>query len=324
MDKRFLNVEMHSRRSRRKSRRYSRRSNHRRSIILLSVLLVLLVVGAGFYVMKMMNQKSGKKDQTENHEEVMRNTQEDTTQQDSSTEAEEETTDTVNLSEGENQNEQEMILGNIPSENNIEIDPDKPMVAITFDDGPAGNNTAKILDALKENGGHATFFVVGYNLSDNEDVMKRAVAEGSEIGSHTMSHSVLTSLDDAALDEEIGGMKQKIRDITGQETVVIRPPYGAVDDRVLSHIEDPVILWSLDTNDWETRNVEMTIQSVQQNVFDGAIILMHDIHAETVDAALQIIPWLKEQGYQMVTISELGYYRRGGLRMGVRYGSIEP
>lgn len=205
-----------------------------------------------------------------------------------------------------------------------EIDPTKPMVALTFDDGPSDANTGRLLDALKANGAHATFFVVGYNVDGNEAIIQRAAAEGNEIGNHTLNHSKLTSVDDAGLDSEIGGMRQRIIDLTGQSTVVIRPPYGAVDDRVMAHIIDPVILWSIDTEDWKTRNADATIQNIQQNVYDGAIILMHDIHAESVDAAVQIIPWLKEQGYQMVTMSELGYYRRGGLQTGIRYGALPP
>ncbi|MBQ3666343.1 MAG: polysaccharide deacetylase family protein [Lachnospiraceae bacterium] len=235
----------------------------------------------------------------------------------------EETTETK-PEEATQETETETETEEVTEEQPEEIDPNKPMIALTFDDGPSSETTPRLLEALKEQGAHATFFVVGYNLDGNEDIIRQAAEQGCEIGNHTLSHSKLTSLDDASLDSEIGGMEERIKSITGQEVVTIRPPYGAVDDHVMEHIHSPVILWSIDTEDWKTRDVNSNIQSIQQNVYDGAIILMHDIHPESVEAAIQVLGWLKEQGYQLVTISELGYYRRGGLTTGVRYGSIEP
>lgn len=211
-----------------------------------------------------------------------------------------------------------------PDFQNSAIDPNRPMVALTFDDGPSRENTTRILDALKQYNAHATFFVVGYNLDGNEDILKRVTDEGSEIGSHTASHSKLTSLDAAGMASEVDAMAERIKGITGQGRVIIRPPYGAVDDNVMAALKDPVILWSIDTEDWQTRNVQSTVQNIQSSVYDGAIILMHDLYSETAEAAVQIIDWLNSQGYQMVTISELGYFRRGGLQTGVRYGSLKP
>lgn len=211
-----------------------------------------------------------------------------------------------------------------PNFQNSSIDPTRPMVALTFDDGPKRENTTRILDALKQYNAHATFFMVGYNIDGNEDILKRVTEEGSEVGSHTASHSKLTTLDAAGLALEVDAMAERIKSITGQSRVVIRPPYGAVDDNVMAALKDPVILWSIDTEDWKTRNVQSTIQNVQNSVYDGAIILMHDLYGETADAAIQIIDWLNSQGYQMVTVSELGYFRRGGLQTGVKYGALKP
>lgn len=211
-----------------------------------------------------------------------------------------------------------------PNFQNSTIDPAKPMVALTFDDGPSRENTTRILDALKQYNAHATFFVVGYNIDGNEDILKRVAEEGSEVGSHTASHSKLTTLDEAGMASEVDAMTEKIKGITGQSRVVIRPPWGAVDDNVMAALKDPVILWSIDTEDWKTRNAQSTVQNIQNSVYDGAIILMHDLYGETADAAVQIIDWLNSQGYQMVTVSELGYFRRGGLQTGVRYGALKP
>lgn len=207
---------------------------------------------------------------------------------------------------------------------NTNIDPTKPMVALTFDDGPGGESTVKILDALKKYNSHATFFVVGMNVDKYMDIIQRAANEGSEIGNHTNSHSDLTKLDINGIQTEVNSVKDKIKQITGQSVVPLRPPYGSVDDNVMSAISDPVILWSIDTLDWKTRDTQSTIQNIQSSVYDGAIILMHDIYSQTADAAVNIIDWLHSQGYQMVTVSELGYYRRGGLKTGVRYGALPP
>lgn len=205
-----------------------------------------------------------------------------------------------------------------------EIDPNRPVIALTFDDGPQSANTSRLLDILRENGAHATFFVVGYALDGNEEIVRRAYEEGNEIASHTLNHPHLTSLSDAEIDQEIGGMRQRIVDITGQQTVLLRPPYGETDERVIAHITDPIILWSVDTRDWAEKDVDSIFGHIQNDIFDGAIILMHDIHSTTIDAAEVFIPWLREQGYQMVTVSELGQYREGGLEAGVRYGALRP
>ncbi|MDE7433070.1 MAG: polysaccharide deacetylase family protein [Lachnospiraceae bacterium] len=207
---------------------------------------------------------------------------------------------------------------------NSAIDPNKPMVALTFDDGPSRQNTNRILDALKQYNAHATFFMVGYNIDGNEDILRRVTEEGSEVANHSATHSKLTALDAAGIASEVDAIADKIKSITGQGSVLIRPPYGAVDENVMAAIKDPVILWSIDTEDWKTRNAQSTIQNIQSSVYDGAIILMHDLYGETADAAVQIIEWLNSQGYQMVTVSEMGYFRRGGLQPGVKYGSMKP
>lgn len=214
------------------------------------------------------------------------------------------------------------IVSNIPVNSNI--DPNKPMVALTFDDGPSRTNTPRILETLKKYNAHATFFMVGYNIEGNEDIIKQMAEQGCEPANHTVNHTDLATLDENGIHTEVDTIANKIKSITGQSHVLIRPPYGSVNDLVMSTLTEPVILWSIDTEDWKTRNAQSTITHIQNNVYDGAIILMHDIHAETADAAVQIIEWLDSQGYQMVTVSEMGYYRRGGLQTGTRYGSLQP
>lgn len=213
-------------------------------------------------------------------------------------------------------------VNNIPV--NTQVDPSKPMVALTFDDGPSRNNTVKILEALKQHGARATFFMVGYNIEGNEDIIKQMAEQGCEPANHTANHGDLSKLDESGIHTEVDTVADKIKALTGQNNVLVRPPYGATSEVVMSTLTEPVILWSVDTEDWKTRNAQAVVSHIQNNVFDGCIILMHDIYPETADAAVQIIEWLDSQGYQMVTVSELGYYRRGGLQTGTKYGSLQP
>lgn len=203
-----------------------------------------------------------------------------------------------------------------------QIDPNKPMIALTFDDGPAVG-TARILDALEANGQAATFFVVGSNARIYQETLARADELGCEIGNHTYNHPNLTRCTVSEIQSEINSTNDYIRSATGHNATVMRPPYGANNETVRQTVGLPLILWSIDTRDWETRNTQSTINNVLNNVRDGDIILMHDIHASTVDAAVYLIPELVSRGYQLVTVSELAEYR-GGLTAGTNYYSIRP
>lgn len=292
------------------------------SIVLAIIVICVGVFGSGRIKSSDKNNKSeektskvvesGNKEDTSNKDEI---NSEETTSEEATTQPESTTLEET-TSEGESVDKIDY--------SNPNIDPAKPMVALTFDDGPGGESTIRILDALKKYNAHATFFVVGSNIDKYADIIKREAAEGSEVGNHTNSHVQLTKLDTNGILSEVNGVKEKIMQLTGQKVVPIRPPYGAVDDNVMATITDPVILWSIDTLDWKTRDAQSTIQNIQSSVYDGAIILMHDIYSTTADAAVNIIDWLHSQGYQMVTVSELGYYRRGGLKTGVRYGALQP
>lgn len=204
-----------------------------------------------------------------------------------------------------------------------DVDPDKPMIALSFDDGPNRKSTEKILAALENNNARATFFVVGCHAEENKDVVKHAYEIGCEIGSHTYNHKELTTLSSKQIKNEIEKTNNLIKEITNQERVLIRPPYGAVDDKVLKRITSPIILWSLDTEDWLSRDTEKVIDEVINNVSDGDIVLMHDYYMESANAAEVIIEKLTEKGYQLVTVSELGYHKLGGLATGVKYGAMK-
>lgn len=201
------------------------------------------------------------------------------------------------------------------------INPNKPMVALTFDDGP-GPYTERLLRYLKEYEAKATFFLVGSSVNRYPDAIKKAFRMGCEIGNHSYSHPSLTGLSAQGIRQEIESTNSLIQKITGEPPTLVRPPYGAYNSSVCGSVGLPVILWSVDTRDWATRNAQATVSHIKTHVRDGDIILMHDIHPQTVDAARQILPWLKEQGYQLVTVSELAKYRDVSLKDGSVYTDI--
>lgn len=201
------------------------------------------------------------------------------------------------------------------------IDPDKPMVALTFDDGPS-KTTTKILNILSENGGRATFFVVGNRVYDYADTTKEIVNQGSEVGSHTWDHKKLTLLSNAEITKELVDTNDIVYTVANVRPKVLRPPYGSVNDKVKSVAkgEDMAIAnWSIDTLDWKTKNASATYDAIMKDVKDGSIILAHDLHPETGDAMEKVIPELVKRGYQLVTVSELLEYKKGGFEAGKLY-----
>lgn len=197
----------------------------------------------------------------------------------------------------------------------------KPMVALTFDDGP-GAHTDRILSILEKYNARATFFVQGKNVSRYASTVARAVENGNEIGNHTWSHVRLTG--SSAIGSQISSTNQAVYNAAGVYPKVYRPPYGAYNNSVLNSISMPAIMWSVDTLDWKTRNASKTLQSVQKDTRDGGIILMHDIHEPTADAVEPVVKWLLMNGYQLVTVSELIEARSGGAVNGKVYNSLAP
>ncbi len=198
------------------------------------------------------------------------------------------------------------------------IDPDKPMIAITYDDGPSVY-TPHVLDILKENNSVATFFVLGSRVYDNNDTLNRMLEEGSQIGNHSYNHKNLTKIGDEELYKQIKGTDDLVYIATGYTPSVIRPPYGSTNRELNQKISKPVIRWSIDTRDWENRNIEMINNNIFENVKDGDIILMHDIYDSTLEASRIAIPELINRGFQLVTIDELFEYRGAELISGEQY-----
>lgn len=215
-----------------------------------------------------------------------------------------------------------------PSENPLggAVDPSRPMIALTFDDGPRASVTNRILDSLAANGGRATFFMVGTSINGNAAVIQRMVSQGCEVGNHTNDHKYLSKLGAEGITSQLGAVNQKVAAACGVSPVLMRPPGGYINDNTLAVLKNlgmPAIMWSIDTRDWQHRNPQKTIETVLTQVKDGDIILMHDLYETTAQAAEVLIPELTARGYQLVTVSELASYR-GGMQPGHKYSQFRP
>lgn len=189
-----------------------------------------------------------------------------------------------------------------------EIDPSKPMIALTFDDGPNTTTTSQVLDKLELYGVPASFFLVGNNInSESAEIVKRAYQIGCEIDNHSKSHAYMNQLTPEEIVEEVQFVSDKVEEITGEPTKFFRPPYIATNADMYSSIDMPFIC-GIGCNDWDNMvTVKERIENTLNQVQDGTIILLHDSQGniKTVEALDTIIPTLLEEGYQFVTVSEL-------------------
>ncbi len=208
--------------------------------------------------------------------------------------------------------------GKLVSKEETAVDPTKPMIALTFDDGP-GPRTVELLDKLEECNARCTFFIVGEMIEAHPEALQKMVEIGCETANHSYDHSDLAGLSSEKITEEINSTSEKIKEVCGAEPSLVRPPYGSVNDTVRETVPYPLIGWNIDTEDWKTRNTQSDIDAVMNNLSDGNIILMHDIHTETIDAALQLIPMIQDAGYQLVTVSEMAAVKGIDLEAGTLY-----
>jgi len=194
------------------------------------------------------------------------------------------------------------------ADNKLIIDTDtldgKKAVAITFDDGP-GEYTQRLIEGLNERNAKATFFMCGNNVDKYPELLPLMVGGGHQIGNHTFSHSDLSTLSEAEIKDQISKTDESIQKACGQTSTVLRPPYGSHNTTVDNLVDKPIILWSLDTLDWKTRNEDSVYNEIISKCWDGDIILLHDIYSTSVDGVLMAIDELKEQGYIFVTVNEL-------------------
>ena len=196
-------------------------------------------------------------------------------------------------------------------------------VALTFDDGPSGRYTRRLLDGLLEREVKATFLLCGYRIKDYPDITQRIYDEGHEIGYHGYTHNNMKEMSRRTVASEIMDTQALLPE--GCQPVFLRPPGGCCSDAVRQVAEArqlAILGWSVDPRDWATSDTAAVERAVLKNVKDGDIVLLHDMTASSVQAALDIVDVLKSQGYQLVTVSQLAELRGEKLRPGRTYASF--
>lgn len=181
-------------------------------------------------------------------------------------------------------------------------------IALTFDDGPNAKYTPQVLAILAKEKIHATFFLIGKNAEHLPNLVKQIHQEGHEIGNHTYSHPRLTKVSSWKIKDEVEKTRDIVKEITGQPTVLFRPPYGIFDTRTLAELairKFDVVLWSIDSRDWAKPGTKAIEKNILSRVRGGSIILCHDSHDQIVQVLPEIIEKLKAQGYKFVTVPEM-------------------
>lgn len=199
---------------------------------------------------------------------------------------------------------------------------DPPLVALTFDDGPRSSTTGPLLDGLELREVPATFFLVGNRIPGNEDLVRRMAAEGHQIGIHTYDHVKLKGLSRQDFDLQVGKTRVLITRLVGEGNYWLRPPYGLIDRQAENWCGGPVILWSVDPEDWKDNDIDRVVAAVTEHVSDGDIILLHDLFPSSAQAALRIVDTLLARGYCFVTVEQLMAERGVTPKSGEQYRKI--
>ena len=184
-----------------------------------------------------------------------------------------------------------------------------PFIALTFDDGPHPSNTPRLLDILKERNVKATFYVVATNARAYPEIMRRIIAEGHEIGNHTVTHGNLAKMSAAGVRKELTEAHESIVAATGVAPRTMRPPYGAITSSQKKWIREefgyPSIMWSVDPEDWKKPGSSVVTSRLVKGASPGGILLVHDIHVSSIDAIPSAVDQLLAKGYQFVTVTQL-------------------
>lgn len=209
------------------------------------------------------------------------------------------------------------------------IDPAKPMVAFTFDDGPVGNaaddTSMRIQSALKKYHAHATFFYIGsqINTPEKEDEIKQAVANGFEIGNHSWGWGSMNSMKEEEIKQSIGDTNEKLTELSSYEKFLFRPPNLAVSATMQGYIKAPFIMCKTDSKDWANATAEQIIENVEK-AEDGDIVLMHETQKNTAEVVEDLLEYFTDKGWQVVSVSELFSVRGTELTTGKTYSSCPP
>lgn len=232
----------------------------------------------------------------------------------------------VTLYAGENtltifKNEEETYL-NLGWHKSKLPDPTKPIIAFSFDDGPHHTYTKSVIDTLTQYGCTATFFMLGRLAASYPDVVKYAVSSGMEIANHSYNHANLAQLSAYGVQNDVSSATSNIYAAGGVYPTLLRPPYGSYNNTVKANAGLPLILWSVDTLDWKSRNAYSVYNHILSNAKDGDIVLMHDIYSSTAEAVKMVVPELVRRGFQIVSVSELAKAKGYNLSAGNVYSQI--
>ena len=199
----------------------------------------------------------------------------------------------------------------------IEDEMEYKYVAFTFDDGPHNEYTKKVVDKLAEYGARATFFVVGNRVTEKSaEIVKYTVEHGNEIGMHSYTHTqMFNTCDDKTYEQEVKYTKNVLASYAGVSATLLRPPGGLISAERISSSQYPIIMWSVDSEDWmhkkneteaqASENIQTIVDNVLSTIDEGYIVLMHYIYENTYLAFCTIIDELYKDGYKIVTVSEL-------------------
>ncbi|SHG43826.1 polysaccharide deacetylase family protein [Ornithinibacillus halophilus] len=211
------------------------------------------------------------------------------------------------VSENNDNHEQDTEKSSEKEESIVEINNEEKYVALTFDDGPTPDFTPQILEILKNYDAKATFFMLGVQVKQHPQIVQQVADADHEIGNHTQNHVDLTKISSGEIREELTKSNQQIKEASGDAPSLIRPPFGVYNnnlEQIASENNTSIIMWSVDTRDWE-RNPSYVVDTVKKKVKSGSIVLMHDTKHTTVEALPEVMNYLKKNGYQFVTVSEL-------------------
>jgi len=204
----------------------------------------------------------------------------------------------------------------------VEVPRQEKLLALTFDDGPHPEHTAVLLDGLRDRGAKATFFLVGCQVELAPELVERMAAEGHQIGVHTLDHVQVNGLSRKDFDGQVEGLRRVLYGLIGERELWLRPPYGIMDDNTLRWADSPVMLWSVDPEDWKDGNVKRIVDHITGQVRDGDVILLHDIYPTSVEAALQVVDKLGEEGWRFVTVEQLLQYKGRTGEVGQVYRAV--
>ena len=201
----------------------------------------------------------------------------------------------------------------------------QPAVALSFDDGPSADYTQQVLDVLAENDCRATFFMVGTAMDNNRDLVKAVYDSGNEVGLHTWRHNDLNQMNADAIVRNLQLCQNIVQEQTGTTARWLRPPYGRVGPSAYgacNALGMYIATWTIDSRDWSLQNAQKIHKEVVGQLQNGAIILFHDTHAATVEALKTILPEIKAQGYQVLTVDQLMSFRET-LKSGTHYYHLD-